>query len=403
MYADVTQDFVARTRQNLDLIRRQRARGEDAFEVTQLINSLLGLLVFPQQAFFSSIPDKPLTQLEGEGWPVPPVIGDFPDVDTLGDLVRYLRNAIAHFNIEFRPDRQGHVHAVQLWNCDRNGKETWRTELSLLELEALADKFCALLLGRDGWSEPTRRPPAGRRGGALHHDDQLRPIRKDARGPLVIDPAVEGTLLGGVLVYPACADDWRAVVTMLGHIFSEFIFLDPYRFARPNIRLPNSIGKLLLQDDKPLTDGGRLTTWSDRCARDREVHIRLLRDPGEQWLERATSIRCFFLRRDTTAPGEGSSGVAWLGRPLLHTILARMEPGGVIATDGSCVDNSSPAGLRQFYGNGEVRLGAVFRSQPFTYENRWQFACRGYAGEGIGPTLLWQVSALPSHAGTAAV
>ena len=51
MYEDVIADFAKRTEANLQTIRRLAKEGgaTPAFEVTQLVNSMLGLLVFPQQ------------------------------------------------------------------------------------------------------------------------------------------------------------------------------------------------------------------------------------------------------------------------------------------------------------------------------------------------------------------
>ncbi len=47
MYKEVIQDFARRTRKNLEAIDRLHAEGRQVYEVTQLVNSTLGLLVFP--------------------------------------------------------------------------------------------------------------------------------------------------------------------------------------------------------------------------------------------------------------------------------------------------------------------------------------------------------------------
>jgi hypothetical protein len=58
-YEDLVKDFAARTKVNLELVRAAEKGGQIAYEVTQFINSLLGLLVFPQQEFFDKIPKPP--------------------------------------------------------------------------------------------------------------------------------------------------------------------------------------------------------------------------------------------------------------------------------------------------------------------------------------------------------
>ena len=96
-YQNLVRDFAQRTRANLDTLREvQRTQPDlELYEVTHLINSMLGLLVFPQQGYYNRIPETDLDQLAEEGWPIPEVVGDFPQVKDLRKLMSYLRNAIA--------------------------------------------------------------------------------------------------------------------------------------------------------------------------------------------------------------------------------------------------------------------------------------------------------------------
>ena len=79
MYEDVIADFAKRTEANLQTIRRLAKEGgaTPAFEVTQLVNSMLGLLVFPQQRYVDRIPETPITDLASSGWPIPEVVPGF--------------------------------------------------------------------------------------------------------------------------------------------------------------------------------------------------------------------------------------------------------------------------------------------------------------------------------------
>ena len=49
MYHEFTKDFVERTLENLKYIEEAEKEGRSTYEVTQLINSFLGLIVFPQE------------------------------------------------------------------------------------------------------------------------------------------------------------------------------------------------------------------------------------------------------------------------------------------------------------------------------------------------------------------
>ena len=142
-YKNLVKDFALRTRANLELIRKEANEGKEAYEVTQLINSMLGLLVFPQQEFYNKIPNTPLSELEKEGWPIPEVQGDYPQVSNLKKLARYLRNGISHFNLVFTSKGQ-HIDGIIIWN-ENNGETTWKAALKLDELEGIVKKFTELL------------------------------------------------------------------------------------------------------------------------------------------------------------------------------------------------------------------------------------------------------------------
>ena len=112
----------------------------------------------------------------------------------------------------------------------------------------------------------------------------------------------------------------------------------------------------------------------------------VVKDPGKK-------LSVFYYRGDS--PGEGGSGFRWLGNKMLCYVLAEIEPGGLLVTDGS---NALPQ-LATFcsksnyndqplaYENGE---DAATRSEPFGHR-AWHLTCVGYVGDRYGPTLAWRV------------
>lgn len=146
MYEEVIRDFAVRTRDNLRVIEELHADGRSVYEITQLVNSTLGLLVFPQQSYVDRIPRTPLDQLAKDGWPIPHVTDGFMQVVDLNQLIRYLRNAIAHFNIEFIGDGNNVIRLLRVWNTSSSGRRTWEAELSVDDLRKLTHCFVELLL-----------------------------------------------------------------------------------------------------------------------------------------------------------------------------------------------------------------------------------------------------------------
>lgn len=139
-------DFANRTRHNLQLIREIQATQpeREAYEVTQLINSTLGLLVFPKERYLNDIPNKTLEELKNEGWPVPEVRPGFTEAKDLREFLSLMRNAIAHFNLEFVPNEKNEIIGLKVWNKWR-GKKTWEVELTLEQMEIISLRFIDLL------------------------------------------------------------------------------------------------------------------------------------------------------------------------------------------------------------------------------------------------------------------
>ncbi|NSW54183.1 MAG: hypothetical protein HPY85_16905 [Anaerolineae bacterium] len=151
-YNNLVKDFAQRTRENLAYIDAAHARGENVYEVTQLVNSLLGLLIFPQQRWVNRVPRIGLEELVRRGWPeihpTPRIQADahFQQADNLHDLVRVLRNSIAHCNIEISDvDANNEICGLRIWNINRQGDKTWEAELSIADLRALAENFAVLM------------------------------------------------------------------------------------------------------------------------------------------------------------------------------------------------------------------------------------------------------------------
>ncbi len=139
--------FAERTRKNLEHIQHAYHSGADVHVVTQTINSLLGLIVFPwEQGFEADIKNKKLDQLEKEGWPRWRVTkGHY---GTLGELIKNLRNAAAHRNLTFSSDSRDAKHVkIEIWNRkSKNSKnKVWEAHISASDLRVFCLKFIELL------------------------------------------------------------------------------------------------------------------------------------------------------------------------------------------------------------------------------------------------------------------
>lgn len=134
-------EFISRTEKNLRAIEKLSREGESVYEVTQLINSLLGLLVLPKERF-KTIPEITQETMIKEGWPLP--TGENAQVSGLKQLIRYMRNAVAHLNIEFIADNN-EIVGIRFKNYatrDEGRKiPLWIGEYRLESLEKFVDMF----------------------------------------------------------------------------------------------------------------------------------------------------------------------------------------------------------------------------------------------------------------------
>jgi hypothetical protein len=156
---NLVKDFGERTLANLNFMQ-QHANRADVYEVTQLWNSLSGLLVLPYEHEVDAIRGT-LAEATSRAWPeltevFPPEVSPSPSKD-LAEQVRRLRNAVSHYNVEFLSER-GNIVAVRVWNDQlrprgsgqrqRDMPINWLTEISVEQLDRLARATASLYATR---------------------------------------------------------------------------------------------------------------------------------------------------------------------------------------------------------------------------------------------------------------
>lgn len=134
-------DVMRRTMANLEFIETHKQRN-GPYEVTQLLNSFLGALCHPWESYRIDLDTKSLAEAAAEGWPG--IIKERPrdyDPQSLGDLVRLMRNAIAHGNIKFLPGSTGEIQALRIWNKERSVRN-WGSADQRLRHAPIPESLC---------------------------------------------------------------------------------------------------------------------------------------------------------------------------------------------------------------------------------------------------------------------
>jgi len=153
-YKELVKDFTKRTMSNLNaidnLLEQQQKKGEKitVFETTQLINSCLGLIVIPKETWLDNIPETSLVELKADGWPIPELSDPseaWQDL-TLRQLIKYLRNAIVHWNIEIIQDGENQICGLKMWNDhEENDSRVHESTLSVDDLRNFMGKFSDMI------------------------------------------------------------------------------------------------------------------------------------------------------------------------------------------------------------------------------------------------------------------
>lgn len=131
--------FAERCKKNLLHIEKAYPR-EDVHLVTQIINSSLGLIVFPwEKRVDLKIRGKRLNALDKSRWPQ---WAETKPSKGLGELIHNLRNAIAHANIQFSSDDR-EPSKVTITFESENGD--WQATISALDLRTFCLRFIELV------------------------------------------------------------------------------------------------------------------------------------------------------------------------------------------------------------------------------------------------------------------
>ena len=109
---DIVREFIIRSRSNLEFLKPPQ------YEVTQLINSAIGLLIIPKETYYKEIQDDMIPSeilYEVKQCIFPYTYGE---PQNLQNIVKHMRNGIAHGKISFEAEKSPlksqppHIHNI---------------------------------------------------------------------------------------------------------------------------------------------------------------------------------------------------------------------------------------------------------------------------------------------------
>lgn len=139
MYQEFVKDFVKRTQKNYNSL------SSGPYEVTQLINSAVGLLIIPKEHFYAQINDNLITSellsklknciVYKQG------VKQYEEDYDLQHIINHIRNSIAHGSIDFQAEQNCQtgettcIHSVRFTDTDKkyrpNSPHFFEIEISI--------------------------------------------------------------------------------------------------------------------------------------------------------------------------------------------------------------------------------------------------------------------------------
>jgi hypothetical protein len=147
---ETVEGFIQRTRTNLELIEENYKTKSEAHVITQLVNSLLGILVFPWKLHtLKDLEDEKMSNLNLQEWPER-IVKTGKD-ESIGEFMSHMRNAVAHRKITFSSDSPNPEEVILTFNSrDYKHKIDWEASFNGSQLRQFCNKFMDLIEKRVG-------------------------------------------------------------------------------------------------------------------------------------------------------------------------------------------------------------------------------------------------------------
>jgi len=183
------------------------------------------------------------------------------------------------------------------------------------------------------------------------------------------------------------ADPWRGVATGLGGSWHlELLRQTPHRFV-PELSPLGASGVRSITAYNTIADSGTRHEYLATRKQSQASPVSFIwhQYDAVEALQQIEGIAVFFFRRDRPEDGEGSSGIRWLDSILLQRVLAKLESGGLLVTDGAGMTGDSPQAALWTAGALRDPIGVEFTA----FGRRFQ--CESVFCSERRPTLVWRV------------
>ncbi len=138
-------DFVKRTK--IILAQYDSASFTEKYEVTLLLNCVVGLLILPQQHWLNDLPNDIINEKE---WGIDPSTIIFikdGETKSVDNIVRHLRNSVSHYRFTAFKNNNSEISAINFQ--DFAGKfKSFESTISVNNLKLFINQFSDFMVGK---------------------------------------------------------------------------------------------------------------------------------------------------------------------------------------------------------------------------------------------------------------
>lgn len=134
-------DFVERTKKIIEQYDSLTIPEKDKFEVTLLLNCLVGLLILPQQNWYDNLPSEIISQKE---WGITPEHISFikrGETKNIKDISRHLRNSVAHYRFKAFDNSSNKISRIKFEDFEQSGNKTFEALIPLANLRQFTNRL----------------------------------------------------------------------------------------------------------------------------------------------------------------------------------------------------------------------------------------------------------------------
>ncbi len=139
--AGFLKEFVRRTQYNLSIIENLSAENNDGYEVTQLLNSMFGMLILPKEKYWEKLSGIKNSQVK-----VFAKISKDKEIPNMNyqEFIKKMRNCVAHpAKMQFVQDEKSEISAMKF--IDRYNGSDFNITLTMSELKKICHELCTVL------------------------------------------------------------------------------------------------------------------------------------------------------------------------------------------------------------------------------------------------------------------